>query len=162
MIIMKKLFIALAVSALCFAACNPEDKSKDDSGNTEVGLWYGYNTPDSKEDVAYVLELKKDGTADFIISAWGCRYQGPYTYDGKVVKLTWEKYLCRPNAINYMEIYNDYPTLPQNLYLHWEDGTTSEDAYQYGEVIEISFTYSGDMGEIDMFNKPCVAERQKK
>ena len=69
MIIMKKLFIALAVAALCFAACKPEDKPKDDSGNTEVGLWYGYNTPDSKDDVAYVLDLKKDGTADFIISA---------------------------------------------------------------------------------------------
>ena len=158
---MKKLAILMAAVALLFVGCKPNVEEDDNAGQTEVGLWYGFNTPDSKEDVAYVLELKKDGTADFIISAWGCRYQGPYTYDGKVVKLTWEKYLYRPNAINYMEIYNDYPTLPQNLYLHWEDGTTSEDANQYGAVIEISFTYSGDTGEIDMFNKPCVAERQK-
>ena len=158
---MKKLAILMAAVALLFVGCKPNVEEDDNAGQTEVGLWYGYNTPDSKEDVAYVLELKKDGTADFIISAWGCRYQGPYTYDGKVVKLTWEKYLYRPNAINYMELYNDYPTLPQNLYLHWEDGTTSDDANQYGAVIEISFTYSGDTGEIDMFNKPCVAERQK-
>ena len=134
---MKKLAILMAAVALLFVGCKPNVEEDDNAGQTEVGLWYGYNTPDSKEDVAYVLELKKDGTADFIISAWGCRYQGPYTYDGKVVKLTWEKYLYRPNAINYMELYNDYPTLPQNLYLHWEDGTTSDDANQYGAVIEI-------------------------
>ena len=158
---MKKLAILMAAAALLFVGCKPNVEEDDKAGQTEVGLWYGYNTPDSKDDVAYVLELKKDGTADFIISAWGCRWQGTYTYDGKVVKLTWKKYLYRPNAMDYIEAYNDYPTLPQNLYLHWEDGTTSEDANQYGAVIEIKFTYSGDTGEIDMFNKPCVAERQK-
>ena len=152
---MKQLAILLAAAAMLFAGCNKDDNS------SEVGKWYGYNTPDSKDDVAYVLELKADKSADFIISAWGCRWQGTYTYDGQLVKLTWNKYFARPNAMNYIEAYGDYPTLPKNLYEHWTEASTSEDANQYGAVIEIKFTYSGDTGEIDMFNKPCHAERQK-
>mgnify|MGYP003483472694 CR=1 FL=1 len=50
---------AMQEVALCFAACNTEDMSKDDSGNTEVGLWYGYNTPDSKEDASWSLTVEE-------------------------------------------------------------------------------------------------------
>ena len=152
---MKKLAIILAAAAMLFAGCNKDDNA------SEVGKWYAFNRPGEKDDVAYVLELKSDNTADFIISAWGCRWQGTYTYDGQVVKLTWNKYLYRPNAMNYVETYNESPVHPDNLYKHWEVANDSEDANQYGAVIEIKFTYSGDTGEIDMFNKPCVAERQK-
>ena len=150
---MKKIAVILAAFAMLFASCTPD--------STEVGKWYGYNTPDSKDDVAYVLELNADKTADYIISAWGCRWQGTYTYDGKVVKLTWNKYYYRLNATDYHETYGESPCLPKNLYEHWTLANESEDANQYGATLEIKFTYSGDKGEIDMFNKPCYAERQK-
>ena len=147
---MKKIAVILAAFAMLFASCTPD--------STEVGKWYAYNTPDSKDDVAYVLELNSDKTADFIISAWGCRWQGTYTYDGKVVKLTWNKYYARPA---YHDTYGESPCLPKNLYEHWTPANESEDANEYGATLEIKFTYSGDKGEIDMFNKPCQAERQK-
>ena len=149
---MKKIAVILAAFAMLFASCTPD--------STEVGKWYAYNTPDSKDDVAYVLELNSDKTADFIISAWGCRWQGTYTYDGKVVKLTWNKYYYRLAAIDYYDTYGESACLPKNLYEHWTLANDSEDANQYGATLEIKFTYSGDKGEIDMFNKPCQAERQ--
>ena len=151
---MKKIAVILAAVAMLFASCTPDD-------STEVGKWYGYNTPDSKDDVAFVLELNADNSADFIISAYGSRWQGTYTYDGKVVRLTWNKYYARPNATNYQGAYGESPCLPKNLYEHWDLATGSEDANQYGATLEIKFTFSGDKGEIDMFNKPCKAERQK-
>ena len=152
---MKKIAGILAAVAMLFASCDPDDSA------TEVGKWYGYNTPDNKDDVAYVLELNADKTADYIISAWGCRWQGTYTYDGKVVKLTWNKYYCRPAAADYHATYGESPCLPKNLYERWELANESDEANEYGATLEIKFTYSGDKGEIDMFNKPCYAERQK-
>lgn len=149
---MKKFAWILAAAAMVLlAGC------KKDGGNaaTEVGKWYGYNTRDSKDDVAYVLDLKADKTADFIISAWGERYQGTYTYDGKVVKLSWNKHLTRPNAMSYLDVYGEYCTRPENLYKHWDDAGLYETS-----LMEIGFTYSGNTGEIDMANKPCYAERQ--
>ena len=150
---MKKFAIILAAAAMLFASCTPDD-------STEVGKWYGYNTPDSKDDVAFVLELNADNSADFIVSAYGQRWQGTYTYDGKIVYLTWNKYYARPNATAYWDAYGESGCLPKNLYEHWTLASESEDASQYGATIEIKFTYSGDTGEIDMFNKPCKAERQ--
>ena|GEM_PF-2601510 len=161
---MKKLFIALAAAALCFVACNPEDKPKDDSGKTEVGLWYGYNTPDSKEDVAIVLEMKADGKADLMLTAWGCRWQGTYTYADNVVKLTWNKFLVRGKAWDL----GDDAVSPAHLYDWWVDFSSDENLpegdynpEEFGKTIEINFTYSGDTGVVDIANKPCVAERQK-
>ena len=46
---MKKLAIILAAFAMVFAGCT---KPGGDESATEVGKWYGYNTPDSKDDVA--------------------------------------------------------------------------------------------------------------
>lgn len=152
---MKKFAVILAAVAMLFASCDPDDSA------SEVGKWYGYNTPDSKDDVAYVLDLKADSSADFIVSAWGQRWQGTYTYDGKFVYLTWNKYYARPNATAYWDAYGESACLPKNLYEHWTLAADSEDANMYGATIKISFTYSGDTGEIDIFNKPCHAERQK-
>ena len=161
---MKKLGMILAAAAMVlFFGCT--DNNETDS-TSEVGVWYAYNTPDSKDDVAYALELRSDGKADFIISAWGCRWQGTYTYDGKEVKLTWNKYLCRLAAIPSEEAGHDKPCAPENLYKWWEEAVATDEAYEqdanrFGQVITISFTYKGDTGVMNMANKPCKAERQK-
>ena len=145
--------ILAAATMVLFTGC------KKDSGNenaSEVGKWYGFNmvedAPD-KDDVAYVLDLKSDKSVDFIISAWGERYQGTYTYDGAVVTVNYTKILSRPSAIDYVDIYDESPCAPANLYKHWVESEGSG-------TREIKFTYSGNTGEIDMANKPCYAERQ--
>ena len=160
---MKKLAIFMAAVALVCAGCSKE-KEDENSSSTEVGKWYAYNTADSKEDVAYVLELKADGTADFIISAWGERWQGTYTYDGKVVKLTYNKFLVRDKA---WVLGND-ATSPEHLDDWWVDFALGQnlpegdyDPDEFGKTLSISFTYKGDKGEINIANKPCPAERQK-
>ena len=146
------MFLAAATLVL-FTGC------KKDSGNentSEVGKWYGFNmvenAPD-KNDVAFVLDLKSDKSVDFIISAWGERYQGTYTYDGAVVTISYNKYITRPNAVAYEEAYGESPCAPANLYKHWVEGEGSG-------TLEIKFTYTGNTGEINRANKPCYAERQ--
>lgn len=162
---MKKLGLIIAsAAALLLAACNGNDDNKE--SGTEVGLWYAYNTPDSKDDVAFVLDLRADSSAEFIISAYGCRWQGTYTYDGAVVSLTWNKYLSRLAAIPSEEAGYEHPCAPENLYKWWEEVSSQDERYetdatQFGQVIEIAFTYEGDKGVINLANKPCVAERQK-
>lgn len=156
---MKKTGILIAATALLIlAGCGKI--GKDDTAASEVGKWYAYNTPDSKEDVAFVLELKADKTADFMICAWGSRWQGTYTYDGKVVKLTWNKFLYRGNA---GELGTD-STSPSHLYDWWKAASASDeipqDPDQFGKTISIGFTYTGDSGVIDLANKPCTAQRQ--
>ena len=153
---MKNIRLILAAAAVVLlAACTKE---------SEVGKWYGYNREGDKSDVAYVLDLKADGSADFIISAWGDRYQGRYTYDGKVVTLNWNKYLGRLAAIPSEEAGHDRPCAPENLYKWWEEYTATSETYQdkaaEGNVLRIEFTFKGDKGTINMFNKPCTAERQ--
>lgn len=154
-------------AALIFSGCS----SDEPASTSEVGKWYGYNTDGEgnydKGDVAYMLELKSDKSADFIISAWGNRWKGTYTYDGKEVKLTWNKYYGRPAAIPLEEAGFHNPCSPENIYKWWigpdDEGYEdySEDANQHGDALVIKFTFKGDKGTIDMFNKPCVAERQK-
>lgn len=161
---MKKLAYILAAAAVLFCGCN----KNDDSSTSEVGKWYGYNTFEdgnyNKNDVAYMLDLKSDKSADFIISAWGSRWEGTYTYDGEEVKLTWNKYYARPAASPLAEAGED-PCAPENLYKWWNEVGAKDEGYeaasQYGDVLTIKLTFKGDKGTIDMFNKPCVAERQK-
>lgn len=162
---MKKLAYILAAAAVLFCGCNKEDESS----TSEVGKWYGYNTDGegnyNTNDVAYMLDLKADKSAEFIISAWGCRWQGTYTYDGEVVKLTWNKYFARPAAIPLVDAGYENPCSPENIYKWWNEVGEKDEGYEsaseYGEVLTIKFTFKGDKGTIDMFNKPCVAERQK-
>ena len=161
---MKKLAYILAAAMVLLCGC----KKEDDSSTSEVGKWYGYNTAEdgsyNKNDVAYMLDLKSDKSAEYIISAWGCRWKGTYTYDGEEVKLTWKQYYARPAAIPLSD-YLPNPCSPENIYKEWVEVTSNdegyEDAGQYGDVLVIKFTFKGDKGTIDMFNKPCVAERQK-
>lgn len=161
---MKKLALILASAAMMLlAGCNKEE------GKSEVGKWYAYNTADSKNDIALVLELKADGTADYMITAWGCRWRGPYTYDGKVVKITWNKYLARPAALS--EGWQDangnfiYCTEPAHIYDKWQEltilqGDDEIEANRFGATIEIPFTFSGDTGTMEAANKSYPAERQ--
>lgn len=170
---MKKLVYILAAAAMVLlTGCKKDNKGGKDA--TEVGKWYAYNVlydgTVNKNDIVYVLELKADKTADFMITAWGSRWQGPYTYDGKVVKITWNKFLFRPAALSDDWTVNGtfiYCTEPDHIYDKWQSWSSQvsdeygQDPDQFGQTLEISFTYSGDTGEIDLVNKPCPAERQK-
>ena len=156
---MKKIGIILAAAAMfLLSACQKDSAS-------EVGKWYGYNEPGYKDDVAYVLDMKADASVDFIIVAWGVRMQGTYTYDGKIVTVNVKKYLGREAASPLSETLPN-PCAPENIYKLWQElpeGSQGyDDAAGYTEngVLKISFTYKGDKGEIDIFGKPCEAERQ--
>ena len=159
---MKKLaWIFAAAAIVLFSGCN-KDKGND-SNVSEVGKWYGYNPQENgtadKNDVAIVLELKADNTADLMLTAWGSRWQGTYTYDGQVVKLKWNKFLFRGNA---GELGHDAVS-PLHLYEWWtvyDKQEVFQNPDQFGSTIDIKFTYSGDKGTIDIANKPCPAERQ--
>lgn len=163
---MKKLAIILAAAAMMFVTGCKKDNGGSGTA-TEVGKWYAYNVLEGgtvdKNDVAFVLELKADKTADFMICAWGSRWQGTYTYDGKVVKLQYNKFLFRGNAAELGHNSVD----PAHLYEWWNSydlNNPPQDVFQrpddFGQVIEIGFTYSGNNGTINMANKPCPAERQ--
>ncbi len=159
---MKKLaWIFAAAAIVLFSGCN-KDKGND-AQVTEVGKWYGYNPQENgtanKNDVAIVLELKADNTADLMLTAWGSRWQGTYTYDGQVVKLKWNKFLFRGNAGEL----GDDAVSPLHLYEWWtvyDKQEVFQNPDQFGSVIEIKFTYSGNKGTLDIANKPCPAERQ--
>ena len=159
---MKKIIWIFAAAALVlFSGCNKDNKGSESA--TEVGKWYGYNPLEDgtydKNDVAIVLDLKADKTADLMLTAWGSRWQGTYTYDGKVVKLKWNKFLFRGNAA----ALGHNAVSPDHLYEWWESFDQQEifqDPNIFGSTIEIKFTYSGNKGTIDVANKPCPAERQ--
>ena len=157
---MKKLAYILAAAMVLLSGCKKEDAS-------EVGKWYAYNTADSKDDVAVVLDLKADNKVDLIITAWGDRWQGTYTYDGETVKVTWNKFFARPAALDdYWTGVDKIPVAPENIYFGWSDAldTSSEDvavdANRYGSTISIKFTYEGDKGTLSIANKDYPAERQ--
>ncbi len=129
----------------------------------EGDKWYGYNSADNKNDVALVLELKADNSADFIITAWGDRWQGAYTYDGETVKLTWTKFLSRPAAVPLSEQGID-PCAPENIYKYWVEVSAGSEDYanagMFGDVISIGFTHTGDTGTLNIANRDFPAERQ--
>ena len=164
---MKKLAYILAAAAIMLCGCN-----KDDASTSEVGKWYAYNFNEEgtvyKNDIAIVLDLKADKTVDFIITAWGDRWQGTYTYDGKEVKITWNKYMGRPAATSdYWETVNRIPVAPENIYKDWnpfdpEHEENFNDPNQFGSVISVPFTFKGDSGTIPFVGREWPAERQKK
>ena len=156
---MKKFGIILAATAMfLLSACGKDDDS-------EVGKWYGYNVAGDKSDVVYVLDMKADASVDFIITAWGVRMQGSYTYDGSTVTINVKKYLGREAAIPLSETLPN-PCAPENIYKLWLELPVNtpeyEDAAGYTEngIFKVAFTYKGNKGEINVFNKPCEAERQ--
>lgn len=156
---MKRLaWIFAAVAMVLFSGCNKPNESA-----TEVGKWYGYNPTENgfdRDDVAILLDLKADKSADLMLTAWGCRWQGTYTYDGSVVRIKWNKFLVRGNA----SVLGHDAVSPNHLYEWWvgfdKDENSFQDPDQFGSTIEVKFTYSGNKGTIDIANKPCPAERQ--
>lgn len=127
---MKRFLLMLAAVAL-FAACNKE-------GVSEEGQWFCYER--GEQNARFYMELK-DGQADFIITAWGTRYTGPYTYNAQDGKLT----------INYTKSYTRYvameepdkATLVSNLFNDWP-GASEADHVILSSPIEMDFTLDGD------------------
>lgn len=159
---MKKLAYILAAAMVLLSGCKKEEAS-------EVGKWYAYNTADSKDDVAVVLDLQAGNKVDLIITAWGNRWQGTYTYDGKTVEVKWDKFMGRPSATDDYWVRKDIdriPVAPENIYFGWSEplDTSLEDvaadANRFGSTISIEFTYEGDKGTLSFANKDYPAERQ--
>lgn len=122
------------MSAVIFlvSGCNGAD---DNSGDSLEGKWYCYE--EGGQHTRLYLELK-DGKADLIITAWGDRYKGPYTYDGETITLSWDTYLQRGNA---GELGQD-ATLTSKIFDGWP-GATSADHPEMDNPIHIDFKVKG-------------------
>ena len=159
MVNMKVLRIipALLIAITTLFAC---DKDDEETATDETGKWYAYND-DSKQDVVYYLELK-DGKADFIISAWGDRYQGPYTLKDGKLSITINKFLCRGNAA----AIGDAAVSPANLFNGWisydpesTDVNNHEPSVRQS-TIEFDFSCKDNEATINYANRPVQAERK--
>ena len=127
------------------------------SEGSEEGKWYGYEGR-GKESVSLYLELK-GGQADLIITAWGTRYKGPYTYnaeDGRLV-LTYDSCLTRYVGMEEP----DKAVLVSNLFNDWP-GASGADHVILGKPIQMTFTINGDKAtcDIDTLNKPVEMTRE--
>lgn len=130
---MKKLVLALmSVTMLFMTACNKEE-------NSEEGKWYAYENGDKTYTRLY-FELN-DGKVDLIITAWGDRYKGSYTYDAAEGKLVISNatQTVRGNAGEL----GDNSTLTSNLFNGWP-GPTSGDHINLGQTFELGFKVNGD------------------
>ena len=137
-------------------ACNKDD---EETATDETGKWYAYND-ESKQDVVFYLELK-DGKADFIISAWGDRYQGPYALNDGKISISISKYLWRGNAA----ALGDAAVRPDNLFNGWssyDPDSSDENSHpaSFDGVIEFEFSWKGDEAVINFANRPVKAIRQ--
>lgn len=129
---MKRLLFALMSAAMVLlTGCNKP-------GDSEEGQWFCYER--GEQNASFYMELK-GGQADFIITAWGTRYTGPYTYNAQDGKLT----------INYTKSYTRYvageepdkATLVSNLFNDWP-GASEADHVILSSPIEMEFTLDGD------------------
>ena len=130
---MKKLFVlAAAAIMVLFAGCN-----KEESGSIE-GKWYCYEN--GEQHTRLYLELK-GGKADLIITAWGDRYKGSYTYDEakEMLSIVNAEQICRGNAGEL----GDKSTLTSNLFNDWPSATEA-DHISLGSPIEMTFKVNGD------------------
>ena len=117
---------------LLFAGCN-----KEESGSVE-GKWYCYENGEQHTRLYIGLE---NGKADLIITAWGDRYKGSYTYDTakEMLTITGAEQICRGNAGEL----GDQSTLTSNLFNGWP-GATEADHVNLGSTLEIAFKVSGN------------------
>ncbi|MBR4811237.1 MAG: hypothetical protein IKX55_07000 [Bacteroidaceae bacterium] len=150
---------ALLIVITTLFACNKDDEKE--ATTDETGKWYAYND-ESKQDVVFYLELK-DGKADFMICAWGDRYQGPYTLKDGKISISISKFLWRGNAA----ALGDAAVRPDNLFNGWssDDPDTSSDENSHspsvnGPVVEFEFSWNGDEAIINYANRPVKAFRQ--
>lgn len=130
---MKKLLLAImSVAMVLMTGCKKDE-------NSEEGKWYAYEKGDATYTRLYI-ELN-DGKADLIITAWGDRYNGSYTYDAAEGKLVINNatQTVRGNAGELGE----NSTLTSNLFNGWP-GATSADHISLGPTIEMGFKVNGD------------------
>lgn len=130
---MKRLFFIVALAALLAAACNKEES------NSIEGQWYSYTN--GGKNVSLYLELK-GGNADLIITAWGTRYKGPYTYENGDL------------TINYSTLQTRYvgeeepekATATNNLFEEWP-GPSSADHIILDKPIRMGFKVKGNKAD---------------
>lgn len=130
---MKKLLLAImSVAMVLMTGCKKDE-------NSEEGKWYAYEKGDATYTRLYI-ELN-DGKADLIITAWGDRYKGSYTYNAEEGKLVISNatQTVRGNAGEL----GDNSTLTSNLFNDWP-GPTSADHIALGPTIELGFKVNGD------------------
>ena len=129
---MKKLLFALMSAALVLlTGCNKP-------GDSEEGQWYCYEN--GQQHARLYLELK-NGKADLIITAWGTRYQGPYTYnkDNGELTITYDSVKTRYVGMEEPEKC----TLISNLFNDWP-GPSEADHVILDKPIKMVFTVDGD------------------
>ena len=129
---MKKLLLAImSIAVVLMTGCNKDE-------NSEQGQWYAYEN--GTTHTRLYLELK-NGKADLIITAWGDRYNGSYTYDAAEGKLVINNatQTVRGNAGELGE----NSTLTSNLFNGWP-GDTSADHISLGPTIEMGFKVNGN------------------
>lgn len=130
---MKRLLLAImSVAMVLMTGCKKDE-------NSEEGKWYAYEKGDATYTRLYI-ELN-DGKADLIITAWGDRYNGSYTYDAVEGKLVINNatQTVRGNAGELGE----NSTLTSNLFNGWP-GPTSADHIALGATFELGFKVNGD------------------
>ena len=117
---------------LLFAGCNKEEGSVE-------GKWYSFDKGGPQNPSLY-LELK-NGKADMIITAWGDRYKGDYTYKDGTLTITYKSdgFLTRYQGSEEPE----KATALDNLFNDWP-GATEGDHTPLGSPIVIGFKVDGD------------------
>ena len=126
---------------LLFAGCN-----KDNSASEE-GQWYCYEN--GGQAARLYLELK-GGKADLIITAWGVRYKGNYTYaeDGTLT-ITYGSDGVLTRYVGMEE--PEKCTLVSNLFNDWP-GPSGADHVILPSPIVMNFKVKGDTATLDMID----------
>lgn len=138
----------MSAALVLFSGCNkPED--------TEEGQWYCYEN--GVTHTRLYIELKS-GKADLIITAWGDRYKGPYSYNAEEGKLTinWEEVIRRGNAAEL----GDKSTLTSNIFNDWPSAT-EKDPITLEKPIVMDFKITGDKATCEFVGLNLELERKK-
>ena len=147
---MKRLLYLIPMLALLLAVgCNPDENASIE------GQWYCYE----QEGLHTRLYLElKDGKADLIITAWGDRYKGTYTYSESDKKLT-INYATKLERGNAGEL-GENSTLTSNLFNDWPSAT-SADHVNLSNPIEMGFEVDGDTAVCDFVGLIMPMTRKK-
>ena len=131
---MKKVFVLAATALmLLFLGC-----TKEESKNSIEGNWYCYENGEQHTRLYVGLE---NGKADLIITAWGDRYKGSYTYDEakQTLSIAYTEQICRGVAGELQE----QSTLTSNLFNGWP-GPTEADHVNLPNPIVMPFKVDGN------------------
>jgi len=145
----KLLFLAAAAVMVLFTACKKEES------NSIEGQWYCYEN--GGQDVRLYLELK-DSKADLIITAWGDRYKGSYTYaeETGTLAINYTTYQAR-----YVAGENpDKATSLSNLFNDWP-GSTAADHVDLENPITMTFIVNGNTATCEFVGLQMQMERKK-